>query len=116
MEATMEGTIIWEVVVIIIFVSLFWWIMGSKHKYLNNKIDELEQKMVEIHNHLVDSIDTYYKDTVNNLSDLREEVEHLDDMLQSAQDSRNAIHLKLDNLQQNWSDLENGSIQVLTIK
>lgn len=84
--------------------------------FIAKRLINIVEKMIEIHNHLVDSIDTYYKDTVNNLSDLREEVEHLDDMLQSAQDSRNAIHMKLDNLQQNWSDLKTGSIQVLTVK
>lgn len=91
--------------------------------FIVKRLNIIEEKMIEIHNHLVDGIDhvidgvdTCYKDTVNNLGDFREALDNLNDMLQSAQDSRNAIHMKLDNLQENWSDLKTGSIQVLTVK
>ena len=91
--------------------------------FIVKRLNTIEEKMIEIHNHLVDGIDhlidgvdTCYKDTVNNLSDLHTELDHLNDMLQSAQDSRTAIHMKLDNLQKNWSDLNTESIQTLTVK
>lgn len=91
--------------------------------FIVKRLNTIEEKMIEIHNHLVDGIDhlidgvdTCRKNTVNSLSDFREEFDHLNDMLQSAQDSRNAIHMKLDNLQENWSNLKAGSIQVLTVK
>lgn len=91
--------------------------------FIVKRLNTIEKKMVEIHNHLVDGIDhlidgveTCHKDTVNNRSTFWVELEQLNDMLQSAQDSRNAIHMKLDNLQENWSDLKTGSIQVLTVK
>ena len=98
------------------FLIIMWVIVLIGICSLGIRLNTIKKNMTEIHNHLVDGIETYYKYAENNLIDLREEVEHLDDMLQSAQDSRNAIHMKLDNLQQNWSDLKTGSIQVLTVK
>lgn len=39
--------------------------------FIVKRLNTIEEKMTKFHNHLVDSIDTYYKDTVNNLSDVR---------------------------------------------
>lgn len=81
--------------------------------FLAKRLNTIEKNMVEIHNHLVEGLDHFMQEEANHHSDTIEAINHLNDMLQSAQDSRNVIHMKLDNLQQNWSDLENGSIQVL---
>lgn len=39
--------------------------------FLAKRLNAIEEKITKFHNHLVDSIDTHYKDTVNNLSDVR---------------------------------------------
>lgn len=84
--------------------------------FIVKRLNTIEEKMVEIHNHLVDGLDHFMMKEANHHSDTIEALDHLNDMLQSAQDSRNVIHMKLDNLQENWSDLKTGSIQVLTVK
>ena len=84
--------------------------------FLVKRLNTIEKNMVEIHNHLVEGLDHFMREEANHHSVTIEELNHLNDMLQAAQDSRNAIHLKLDNLQENWSDLKTGSIQVLTVK
>lgn len=80
--------------------------------FIVKKLNTIEEKMNEIHNHLVQ----FMWGEAKHHSDTTETLDHLNDMLQAAQDSRNAIHMKLDNLQENWSDLKTGSIQVLTAK
>lgn len=55
--------------------------------FIVKKLNTIEEKMIEIHNHLVNSIEIYYKYTVNNINDLHKELDHLNDMLQAAQDS-----------------------------
>lgn len=95
--------------------------------FIVKKLNTIEEKMIEIHNHLVDGIDTCYENQQKNhqnlvngigkcFNEMDIKLDNLNDTLQSAQDSRNAIHMKLDNLQENWSDLKTGSIQVLTVK
>lgn len=84
--------------------------------FIVKRLNTIEEKMIEIHNHLVDGLDHFMREEANHHSDTIETLDRLNDMLQSAQDSRNAIHMKLDNLQENWSDLKTGSIQVLTVK
>jgi len=84
--------------------------------FLAKRLNTIEKNMVEIHNHLVEGLDHFMREEANHHSDTIEKLDHLNDMLQAAQDSRNAIHMKLDNLQENWSDLKTGSIQVLTVK
>lgn len=81
--------------------------------FIAKRLVSIVEKMIEIHNHLVDGLDHFMQVEANHHSDTIEAINHLNDILQSAEDSRNFIHMKLDNLQQNWSDLENGSIQVL---
>ena len=84
--------------------------------FIVKRLNTIENKMIEIHNHLVDGVDHFMMKEANHHSDTIKALDHLNDMLQSAQDSRNVIHMKLDNLQENWSDLKTGSIQVLTVK
>lgn len=84
--------------------------------FIVKRLNTIEEKMTEIHNHLVDGLDHFMQVEANHHSDTIKAINHLNDMFQSAQDSRNAIHMKLDNLQENWSDLKTGSIQVLTVK
>ena len=84
--------------------------------FIVKRLVNIEDKMIEIHNHLVDGVDHFMMKEANHHSDTIKALDHLNDMLQSAQDSRNVIHMKLDNLQENWSDLKTGSIQVLTVK
>ena len=84
--------------------------------FIVKRLNTIENKMIEIHNHLVDGVDHFMMKEANHHSDIIKALDHLNDMLQSAQDSRNVIHMKLDNLQENWSDLKTGSIQVLTVK
>ena len=57
--------------------------------------------MIEIHNHLVDGVDHFMMKESNHYSNIIDALDHLNDMLQSAQDSRNVIHMKLDHLQEN---------------
>lgn len=80
--------------------------------FIVKRLNTIEKKMIEIHNHLVQ----FMWGETNHHSDTIETLDRLNDMLQSAQDSRNVIHMKLDNLQENWSDLKTGNIQVLTLK
>lgn len=80
--------------------------------FVAKRLANIVEKMIEIHNHLVQ----FMWGEAKHHSDTIEALDHLNDMLESAQDSRNAIHMKLDNLQENWSDLKTGSIQVLTVK
>lgn len=80
--------------------------------FIVKRLNTIDKKMAEIDNHLVQ----FMWGEAKHHSDTIEALDHLNDMLQSAQDSRNAIHMKLDNLQENWSDLKTGSIQVLTVK
>ena len=84
--------------------------------FIAKRLVNIVEKMIEIHNHLVDGVDHFMMKEANHHSDTIKALDHLNDMLQSAQDSRNVIHMKLDNLQENWSDLKTGSIQVLTVK
>lgn len=84
--------------------------------FIVKRLNTIEEKMIEIHNHLVDGLDHFMREEAKHHSETIEALDHLNDMLQAAQDSRNAIHMKLDNLQENWSDLKTGSIQVLTVK
>ena len=84
--------------------------------FLVKRLNTIEKNMVEIHNHLVEGLDHFMREEANHHSVTIEALNHLNDMLQAAQDSRNAIHLKLENFQENWSDLKTGSIQVLTVK
>ncbi len=95
--------------------------------FIVKRLNTIEEKMIEIHNHLVDGLDhfmrkeeNHHENLVNGIgkcfNEMAMKLDNLNDMLQSAQDSRNVIHMKLDNLQENWSDLKTGSIQVLTVK
>ena len=95
--------------------------------FIVKRLNTIEDNMVEIHNHLVEGLDHFMQEEANHHENLVNgigkcfnetsmKLDNLNDMLQSAQDSRNAIHMKLDNLQENWSDLKTGSIQVLTVK
>ena len=95
--------------------------------FLAKRLNTIEKNMVEIHNHLVEGLDHFMQEEANHhenlvngigkcFNEMDMKLDNLSDMLQAAQDSRNAIHMKLDNLQENWADLANGSIQVLTVK
>lgn len=91
--------------------------------FLAKKLKTIEKNMVEHHNLLVQftwAETNHHKNLVDGIdkcfNKMGMKIDNLNDMLQAAQDSRNAIHMKLDNLQENWSDLKTGGIQVLTVK
>ena len=86
------------------FLIILWVIVLIGICYLVKRLNTIEKKMIEIHNHLIQFMQKEY----SHHFETTEVLNQLNDMLQSAQDSRNAVHLKLDNLQKNWSDLKVG--------
>ena len=74
--------------------------------FLVKRLNTIEKNMVEIHNHLVDGLDHF----------MREETKHHENLVNGIVKCFNEMGMKLDNLQENWSDLKTGSIQVLTVK